>query len=172
MDENQRSISNSWWVVQTKVQAEEQAIRQLSNQGFVTFCPMYQKESIRARQIKIKTIPLFPSYIFIEVDQHAKKIIHTIRSTYGVKVLLKIGEVPILMPDHVIKNIKLLEMQQVGKTESYFKAGEVVKIKDGLYKGLEAVYQMDDGLERVVVLLNILNKETSLHLEKHQLHKI
>jgi len=76
------------------------------------------------------------------------------------------------VPGQVICDIKLIEAQQIGKTESYFKKGELVKIKEGLYRGLEAVYQMDDGLKRVVILLNILNKETPLHINKDQLHKI
>ena len=172
MNKNLRIIPHGWWVVQSKPNAEEKAIRQLSNQGFVTYCPMYQKETLRARQIKTKTIPLFPCYVFIEADEHAKDTIHTIRSTYGVSRLLKIGEMPILVPGQVICDIKLIEAQQIGKTESYFKKGELVKIKEGLYRGLEAVYQMDDGLKRVVILLNILNKETPLHINKDQLHKI
>ena len=57
-------------------------------------------------------------------------------------------------------------------TESYFNAGDTVKITEGLYQGLEAIYEMDEGLERVVVLLNILNKSTPLHINKNQLLKV
>ena len=161
-----------WWVVQTKPRAENQAINELNNQGFITYCPMYRKESPRARQIQINTTPLFPRYVFIKANQHAKDTIHAIRSTYGVSLLIKVGEIPTPVPAKVIQNIKLIEAQDMNITESYFKTGDTVKIAEGLYHGLEAIFQKDDGLERVIVLLNILNKETPLCINKNQLSKV
>ena len=162
---------DDWWVVQSKLQAENQVISQLSNQGFTTYCPMYRKEFHRGRQIKIKTIPLFPRYVFIQANQHARDSIHVIRSTYGVSMLLKIGEVPSSVTNEIIHDLKSMETRHSNEAESYFNAGDTVIITKGLYKGLEAIYEMDEGLERVVVLLNILNKNTQLHINKNQLLK-
>jgi len=169
---NNKEISRDWWVVHTKLQAEAKAIKQLTNQGFITYCPMYRKECLITHQINIKTTPLFPRYTFIQADNHAQKNIHTIRSTYGVSQLLKIGEVPTHVPNQVILNLKKIEIAQIQNTESYFKVGENVKILKGLYKGLEAIYHLDDGLKRSVVLLNILNKETPFYINKQQLEKV
>lgn len=161
-----------WWVVQTKPKAEDKVIRELNNQGFTTFCPMYRKEKPQASQMQIKTTHLFPRYVFIQANEHAKKFIHAIRSTYGVHMLLKINERPTLLSDQDVQNLKLIEAQNVNNAESYFKSGDVVKITKGLYQGLEAIIHIDDSLERVVVLLNFLNKKTPLCISKNQLSKI
>ena len=85
---------SSWWVVHTKPQAELSAIKNLENQGLTTYCPLFKKENIRGHKIEIKAYPLFPRYIFVKEDYLAQKNIHLIRSTIGVKELLKTGEVP------------------------------------------------------------------------------
>ena len=71
-----------------------------------------------------------------------------------------------------ILKIKEIEIQQKNHIEAHFKLGEKVKVIKGLYQGIEAIYQMDDGLERAIVLLSILNKKTPLNLNKNQLQKI
>ncbi len=172
MHKNIKKTYLNWWVVETKVQKEAQAIEQLKYQGFNAYCPMFRKESLTAHQIKIKKVPLFSRYVFIQANQLAQKIIHTIRSTYGVSKLLKIGEVPIQVPSQLIITLKATEAKQLNQIESHFKTGDKIKIKEGLYRGLEAVYKIDDGMERAIVLINILNKETPLFINKQQIQKI
>ena len=164
--------SNYWWVTETKPQKEDQVIINLNNQGFNVYCPRFLKESLSASQIKVKTAPLFSRYVFIEGNQLAHEKIHAIRSTYGVSKLLKICEVPIQVPSHIILRLKAIETQQTHRVESYFKIGDPIRIREGIYQGLEAIYQIDDGLERAIVLLNILNKETPLNINKGQIQKI
>lgn len=170
MDKIETSSYN-WWVVHTKPKAEGRVIRELNNQGFTTYCPMYRKENLRVSRMQIKTTHLFPRYVFVQENEHAKKFIHAIRSTYGVHTLLKINERPTLLSAQDVQNLKLIEAQNINNTESYFKSGDVIKITEGLYKGLEGIIHLNDGLERVVVLLNFLNKKTPLSLNKNQLSK-
>ena len=161
-----------WWVVQTKSRAEFIAIQHLERQNFVTYCPLYPKEIRRNLQVKIETVTPFPRYVFIQANQSAQQNIHVIRSTKGVSQLLKVGEVPLIAYDSLIENIRQLEKAHRGEVAQLFQPGDVLQIKDGIYKGLEAVYQMKDGLERAVVLINLINSDTPLHLFKHQLSKI
>ena len=85
--------------------------------------------------------------------------------------LIKVGEQPTLVKASIIDAIKALETEHLNQTEHYFKANDEVLITSGLYQGLEAVYQMDDGLERAVVMLNLLQRDTQLTLNKTQLKK-
>lgn len=168
-------ISNdgtSWWVVQTKPQAEFTAIQNLKNQGLTCYCPLFKRENIRGRQLKVINAPLFPRYVFIRADFAAEKNIHIIRSTIGVSQLLKIGEVPTKVTCQLIYKLKKMESEKINETKSHFKQGDHVKIRDGLYQDIEAIYQMNDGLNRAVVLLSILNKETPLRIDKKALNKV
>jgi transcriptional antiterminator RfaH len=71
----------------------------------------------------------------------------------------------------IIDAIKALETEHLNQTKHYFKANDEVLITSGLYQGLEAIYQMDDGQERAVVMLNLLQRDTQLTLDKTQLKK-
>lgn len=162
----------SWWVVQTKPQSEVIAIQHLKNQDLITYCPLFKKESIRGRQVKVSNSPLFPRYIFVKADAVAQKNIHVIRSTLGVSQLLKIGEVPTTITCELVNELKQMEYEKLNETKSHFKRGDHVKINQGLYRDIDAVYQMDDGIKRAVVLLSILNKETPLRINKKDLNKV
>ena len=171
MNLDQQTTELGWWVVQTKPQGEALAIEHLHEQKLTTYCPMYQKESIRRRQLKVTTNPLFARYVFVLANQAAQQTAHTIRSTRGVSQLIKVGEQPTLVKASLIDEIKALETSHLNQTEHYFKANDKVLITCGLYQGLEAIYQMDDGLERAVVMLNLLQRDTQLTLDKRQLKK-
>jgi len=161
-----------WWVVQTKPQHEVQAMTHLEQQGMTTYCPMYTQESIHQRQVRLRTTPLFPRYVFVLANELAQQQMHTIRSTVGVSQLIKVGDVPCTLAATVIKEIMTMEASHLHKTHRYFKADDEVVITDGLYQGLEGVYQMDQGLERAVVLLNLLQHPTRLAIEKTKIKKI
>ena len=158
-----------WWVGVTKPQAEVTAQRHLVEQGFLVYFPRYRRESLRGRQVSIQIVPLFPRYLFIEGGAHAQGQIHTIRSTLGVSRLLKIGEVPMSVPATLVDDLRLLETQQMGVSASPFKAGDRLTIVGGPYAGLAAVYAMDDGLQRGVVLITLLQQATRLRVDKKQL---
>jgi transcriptional antiterminator RfaH len=168
---DQSTTELNWWVVQTKSEGEVLAIEHLQQQGFTTYCPMYKKEVIRGRQAKVTTTPLFARYVFVLADQLALQTVHTIRSTLGVSQLIKVGEQPTLVKASIIDEIKALETEHLNQVKQHFTSNDKVVISQGIYKGLEAVYQMDDGLERAVVMLNLLQRDTQLTLNKTQLKK-
>ena len=161
-----------WWIVETKPRAELTAKNNLENQGFSSYCPLFKRESIRGRQSKVITSPLFPRYVFVKANLVAHKKIHLIRSTIGVSQLLKVGEKPTKVACQIIFELKQIESEKLNETKSHFKQGDHVKIRDGLYKDIEAIYQMDDGINRAVVLLSILNKDTPLYIDKKALNKV
>jgi transcriptional antiterminator RfaH len=162
---------SSWWVVHTKPQAELSAVKNLENQGLTTYCPLFKKENIRGHKIKIKAYPLFPRYVFVKEDYLAQKNIHLIRSTIGVKELLKTGEVPAKISCQLINELRQMEALKLNKTKSHFRPGENVRINAGIYKDVEAIYEMDEGVSRAIVLLSMINKETSLRIDKKNLNK-
>jgi len=137
-----------------------------------TYCPKFQQESIRHRQVRIRSAPPFPRYVFVLANVVAQQQMHRIRSKVGVSQLIKVGDVPCTLDATVMQNIMAMEASHLQNTERYFKADDAVLITGGLYQGLEAVYQMDDGMARAVVLLNLLQHPTRLSIDKTKLKKI
>jgi len=161
----------NWWVLQTKPRAEEQALRNLAMQGMTTYCPMFTKESMRRQKVKLTSAPLFPRYVFVRTDEVAVNHISAIRSTPGVSQLLKIGAAPAVLNGSIIDHLKKNEELQNSNVERYFQHGDRITVTEGIYKGLEGIYQIDDVLSRAVIFITLMQQETALTLPKQQLHR-
>jgi hypothetical protein len=49
-----------------KNQKKSEAEKQLVNQGFTIYLPTFKKEHHNKHVVKVKTMPLFPRYLFIK----------------------------------------------------------------------------------------------------------
>ena len=161
----------AWLVVYTKSQKETLAHDHLERQGFLAYCPMHKKEIKYKSKTKIMSLPLFPRYLFIQANEIALKKIHLIRSTVGVSSLILRDGKPIYIKDEILDAIRIAEKGHLGQVETFFNAGDRVIINEGIYKDIEAIYQNNDGLERAVLLLNILQKNTQLTIETRHIRK-
>ena len=158
-------------VVYTKSQKETLAYDHLERQRFLPFCPMHKKEINYKSKTKIITLPLFPRYLFIQTNEIALKKIHLIRSTVGVSSLILRDGKPIEVQDKILDAIRHAEKGYLGQVETLFNAGDRVIINEGIYKDIEAIYQNNDGLERAVLLLNLLQKNTQLTIKTRHIRK-
>lgn len=160
-----------WWVAKTKTHQEFRAEKGLLQQGFFPFCPIFKKEVKRGNQFQIKHQALFTGYLFIRADDFAQKNIHLIRSTRGLNTLLKIDESVLVVPSEIIDTLKSNQTQYPNSINIYFTPGSTVEIISGIYKGIEAIYQMDSGADRAIVLLSLIQKNTKLNVRKQDLIK-
>ena len=94
-----------WYVVQTQANAENKAIAHLARQGFVTYLPRYLKRRRHARRVDVVAAPLFPRYLFVEIDMAAQRW-RSIYSTVGVSRLVCNGEFPASVPERVVDLLK------------------------------------------------------------------
>ena len=166
-----KSESFVWWVAKTKTHQEFTAEKNLIRQGFTPFCPIFKKEIKSGNQFQIKPQALFRGYLFIHADDFAQKNIHLIRSTRGLNKLLKIDESILFVPAEIIDTLKSNQTEYTNTTHVYFTPGSSVKIIGGIYNGIEAIYQMDNGGERAIVLLTLIQNQTKLNLKKQDLMK-
>ena len=85
--------------------------------------------------------------------------------------MVTFGQIPAKVDDQLVATIRS-SVSGVGIRQRHFEPGEVVRINDGPFAGLEAVYQMPDGDARVMVLIDILSKKVRLSVEPPSLSKI
>ena len=162
----------TWHVIMTKPQKESYAVEKLTEQGFTIYCPLRQHEKMVRHKRVLKHLPLFPRYIFIQQDERFLQQQHVIRSTPGVSQLIKHGEIIIPVHDEVIDSIRSLEQSHQGVTECYFIKDEPVRIRDGIYKDLEAIYLKDNGEQRAILLVQLLQRDATLVVDKTSLQRI
>jgi transcriptional antiterminator RfaH len=99
----------TWFVVRTQPRAEEKAVRHLGNQGFAAYLPRYRRRIRHARRNQIVLRPLFPGYLFVELDP-ARCRWRSINGTIGVHEILTNGDMPLAVPETIIAEIKSREL--------------------------------------------------------------
>ena len=170
-----------WHVVHTKPRLEQQALENLERQGYTCFLPTLDVQKVSRGKFRIATEPLFPRYIFIQLE-HAtedaglnKQSWAPIRSTLGVQRLVSFGTSPAIVGDKLIAELAAHhETRQA--PEAIFHANESVLITQGPFAGIEGLYQrlaqIPSGEARAFVLIELLSKSIALPVAPEHLKKL
>lgn len=145
-----------WYVVQTKPRQERLAAAALE---LLWRTPTFLPEVLQQARGRRSLAPLFPAYLFVQVDL-AQTPLSGLNSTPGVVRVVEIGGRPQPVPEPVVEALqrRVAEVNEAGGLPTHpFRPGEVVQIVHGPLAGLEAVFVGPmRPAQRVRVLLNFL----------------
>jgi transcriptional antiterminator RfaH len=85
-----------------------------------------------------------------------------VRSTLGVANVVRFGAHFATVPDEIIRQLREREDPQTGLHTLHpppVAPGTAVRITAGVFAGLEAVFEREEGADRVVVLLSLLGQK-------------
>jgi len=151
----------NWYLIKTKPQQEAIATQNLTNQDFDVFFPK--------AVIKNKTTPLFPGYLFIQLDEKTQNWT-PIRSTKGVSNFVRFGLNFAKVPNQIINLIKTQQQQTIEKMInicSHHK-GDYLEIQTGVFKGQHAIFQNYNSGDRVAVLLKLIGQQQTITLDQRE----
>lgn len=159
---------NCWYAVFCKPRQEEVAKDNLQRQGFNVYLP--RTAAFHRRRGKWVNViePLFPRYLFIQVDPH-KRSTAVVRSTRGAIDVVRFGDQPVSVSVSIIDAIK---QQEIARSETscdskaLFDIGETVKIVEGAFAGIDAIFNGKDGETRVNLLLELLGKTNRIKVNR------
>ncbi len=164
-------LSASWYLVHTKPRQEDTALINLEQQGYMCYLPKLQIERIRRHKAEVVIEPMFPRYLFIQLNQRDENQSWApIRSTIGVSQLVRFGTQIAKVDDRLLDLLRSRESTH--PTESLFQPGEHVRVTEGPFIGFEAIYQTTDAERRSMILLEFLNKPVSVKINTAGLEKI
>ena len=150
---------SAWHLIHTKPQQEQEAKRQLEQQGYTVYLPMLLKTKLKEGKQSNVQLPLFPRYLFIHLTSGVDDW-GPIRSTRGVSNLVRFGVKVARIPEELI-----IEIQARAGKDGYhhedspeFKRGDKISIIDGPFSGYEAIFQVHQGKDRALILLDIIGK--------------
>ncbi|GHD53755.1 transcriptional antiterminator RfaH [Marinobacter persicus] len=149
----------TWYALQHKPAQGDRAVHNLQNQEVPCFYPKIEVEKIRAGKRQKRLEPLFPGYIFINLEQ-TDPVWAKLRSTLGVLRVVKFSGKPAPIADAVIDQIKA-SMEKVA-AQGGIKKGQKVELEDGPFKGINAIFQAYDGEERAIVLITFMQKQQTV----------
>lgn len=161
-----------WYVIHTKPRQEQRALDNLQQQGYTCFLPLLARQKLCRGALTVVTEPLFARYLFIQLEGgQAGQSWAPIRSTKGVSRLVSFGTEPAKVSDDLVDALRVFNSAP-GPTQPLFAPGERVQITEGPFAGLEAIYQLDDGERRALVLIELLYKPTRMTLAPSSLRKV
>ena len=166
----------SWYVVHTRSRHEYKVNRGLMQKNLMTFLPEIESWSKRKdRKKKIHT-PLFPGYIFAEVQTLDNETKLAILKTAGVVRILgkKENAEPVPVPDSKIEAIRrIVNTKEEIFTIQFPRAGEPARIIDGPFAGIEGtVVKSDIEKELFVVSIELLQRSVAIKLKGFQVSKL
>jgi transcriptional antiterminator RfaH len=151
----------NYYLIKTKPQQEAIATQNLSNQGFNVFLP----KAI----IKNKTTPLFPGYLFIQLDDKIQNWT-PIRSTKGVSNFVRFGLSFAKVPHQIINMIKTQQQQTIEKMIQIcsHQQGDAIEIQSGAFKGQQAIFHNYGAKDRVIVLLKLIGQQQEVLIDEKE----
>lgn len=161
-------MTTSWHAVYTQPRMELWARSNLWERGIKVYLPLYRKRRRHARRNDWVSAPLFPRYLFVRAD-----LAHTgrraIASARGVVNLVCCGSEPSNVHPSIIDAIRERE-DDLGiiRLERSFGQGEPLRICEGPFVDLPAIFECESDDRRIVVLLNMLGRQTRVRIAREQ----
>lgn len=146
-----------WYVVNTKVNAEQSARLHLERQGYSVFLPSFRRTVRHARTLRETRSPLFPSYLFVQFDAAWTRW-RPINGTVGVRAVVTGGDGrPAPVPEPIMAQLFARCPREIMEwREEELAVGTRVLMTAGPFANFVGEIQRFDGPGRVRLLLETL----------------
>lgn len=152
-------LAPAWYLVHCKSRQDERAEEHLLRQGYVCYRPQHTCERVVRGRRQLVVESLFPGYLFIQLAADANWA--PLRSTRGVSRIVAFGGMPLRLDDSLIDH---LQQRTVAPVKPVLEAGDSVRITEGGFAELEAIFVAMDGEQRVLLLLNMLSRQYQISM--------
>ena len=156
-----------WYVVQTQVNGETKAAKNLLRQGYDVYLPRYLKRRRHARKVDVTAKPLFPRYLFVTIDVATQRW-RSIQSTFGVARLVSNGDDPAAVPEGVVSALRAREDENGFITldrKPAFAPGDKVRVLAGAFMDSSGLFNALADRDRVSILLDLLGRKVRVLLD-------
>lgn len=160
-----------WYALYTKAHREQQVHDLLRDRGFTVFLPLLRV--LRKGRVVETREPLFPCYMFAHFDM-IETGFYPVQWTQGLRSVVSFCGEPAIVDDEIIEYIQARLAGEVGpERSSRFNQGDLVRITDGPFRDLAAVFDGTlTGSRRVRVLLRVLGQEARVEVKDEWLQRL
>jgi transcriptional antiterminator RfaH len=161
-----------WYAIQTKVNRERDVEKRLTDLHLEVFLPWMQARRRIGSKFHWMKVPLFPGYVFCHLDMVVSG--KAARYSPGVRDFLTFGSRVAEVGEEIIESLRERCPNGVAQIDPVkAKPGDTVRINEGPFSGLEAIFEQKlKGSERVAVLLEILGRQTRIVLPSETIAKV
>jgi transcription antitermination factor NusG len=160
------STQTRWYAAYTLPRHEKVVAHQLALKSVESYLPMYEaNHRWKDRRARVQ-LPLFPSYLFVQIPICQRLKVLEIASV--VRIVSFNGEAAAL-PDGEIEALRNALLHRKAEPYPYFTIGKKVRVKMGPLEGLEGVVVRRKGSMRIVVSLHSIMQSVALDVDASDL---
>ncbi len=158
------AVEEQWYAAYTCANHEKRVAQQLEQRLIRSFLPTYQSVRRWKDRRKLIELPLFPCYIFVQMD--AKNRLDLLRLP-GVLGLVSFRGKPAPVRSAEIENLQRgLKDKTSVHAHPYLKAGRKVRIRSGSMAGVEGVLVRKRDCTRIVLSISLLQRSVSVDIDE------
>ncbi|MGB8191595.1 MAG: UpxY family transcription antiterminator [Chitinophagaceae bacterium] len=153
-----------WYLIYTRPRHEKKVHTRLAELGIHSFLPMKKELSVWHDRKRYIDKPLFPSYVFINVND--MKEYYNGLDADGTLYYVKTGKVPSRINDSIVNSIRLAteKIKDIEVSSDYFQPGRKLIISQGALTGLTCELVQYDSKEKLLVRVDLLKRNVLLSL--------
>jgi transcription antitermination factor NusG len=151
----------NWFVLYTKPRNEVKVAERLAAAGITVYCPMVTTVKQWSDRKKKVTVPLFTSYVFVNVAEAQRSAVFDIPGV--VRYVFWLGKPAVVRAEEIAVIKEMLSDTYKDVRFAALKPGTTIIVEDGLFKGQTATFKEQKG-NKTILILNGLG--TKLILEK------
>ena len=166
-------MNKSWFVFYTKSRQEKKVNELLLKRGFEAYLPLQlvmRQWSDRKKKVEV---PLFNSYIFVNVEEH---LIQDVLQVPGVAWNIRLNGKPAVLHQRELDIIRRfiatgLLIETHGTDETYA-VGDWVKVMDGPLKGTDGILIDFHNKEYFAIVLEAIGQTITVQLDRQIVRKL
>ncbi|MGB7600483.1 MAG: UpxY family transcription antiterminator [Candidatus Sulfotelmatobacter sp.] len=163
--------SEQWFAVETRYRFEKKVFAQLDHLGFKVFLPLLTEHHRWSDRQKVITVPLFPGYAFVFVDQ-SRDSRQIVLRTAGLIRFVSFGGIVVAVPPKQIEHLQLLLRQNgLFSLHPFVHAGQRVRIRGGCLHGLEGILVRNET-KKLVISIQSIQRSLAIDIEGYELEVI
>jgi transcription antitermination factor NusG len=150
-----------WFALYTKPRFEKKVTERLEKMGIAVYCPMVTQLKQWSDRKKKVTVPLLPSYVFVQLDHQFRDTVFTVDGI--VRYVYWLGQ-PAVIRDEEIQDLKDFLKNKIvtSFTVSSIQVGQNYTITSGPFQGIAGVVSRVDKN-----YLEIILKELGFKIQLH-----
>jgi transcription antitermination factor NusG len=160
-----------WFAVQTRYRFEKRVVAQLNYKSCEVYLPLLTEHHTWSDREKVVTIPLFPGYAFVHIDE-SRDARQTVLHTAGLIGFVSLGGIVVAVPPKQIEDLQLL-LQKKGlfSLHPFVHTGQRVRIRGGCLHGLEGVLvQHEKG--KLVISIESIQRSLAIEIKGYELELV
>lgn len=157
-----------WWVLHARPRCEKKLEQRLAQEGATVYLPLQKTLRVYRNKKIVFHKPLFPGYLFTRFPLTERADIFRLELVAGI--------IPVIDQEqfeHQIGQIRqALASQAPIEQYPFMKAGSQVRVKTGVFAGLEGLVIRETGRHQLVISVDVLQKSVAMEVDPAMLEAL